>query len=123
MPHVVDIKIGRRVRDARLSHGMTQTDLAEAVGVSFQQVQKYETGANRISGSRLWMIAKVLDVPMRYFFEGLDDSGMTEAKLKEGISATLPEGTIRVAKILHEMPEGDLKRQVFRLIKACQKAS
>ncbi len=122
MPHIVDVEIGRRVREARLAKDMTQTDLGDAIGITFQQIQKYEKGKNRISGSRLWMIAKVLDVPMLYFFDGLEGKKVSEEKLEAQFAAILPEGTIRVAKMLHEMPEGDLKRQLFRLIKAFRKA-
>jgi len=120
MPHFVDVEIGRRVREARLSHNLTQTELGNAIGVSFQQIQKYEKGTNRISGSRLWMIGNVLEVPVVYFFQGLDGEAITEAVVEE---SNLPERTIRVAKVLNEMPEGDVKQQVFRLIKAFSKAS
>ena len=96
MPHFVDVEIGHRVREARLSHNLTQTDLGNAIGVSFQQIQKYEKGTNRISGSRLWMIGNVFKVPVVYFFEGLDGEAVSEEILAE---TTLPERTIRVAKV------------------------
>ena len=120
MPHFVDVEIGHRVREARLSHNLTQTNLGNAIGVSFQQIQKYEKGTNRISGSRLWMIGNVLKVPVVYFFEGLDGEAVSEEILAE---TTLPERTIRVAKVLNEMPDGSIKEQVFRLVKAFGKAS
>lgn len=63
--------IGRQLRTARRFADMSQTDLANAAGVTYQQVQKYERGNNRIAASRLWALAKALDVPMSYFFEGL----------------------------------------------------
>jgi transcriptional regulator with XRE-family HTH domain len=66
-----DVHVGQRVRNRRWALGMPQKELAEAVGIRFQQIQKYETGANRISASRLWDIAKTLDVPVEYFFDGL----------------------------------------------------
>ena len=62
MVHPTDVHVGRRLREARLAKGMTQTDLGVALGVSFQQVQKYEKGMNRIGSSRLWDICKILDV-------------------------------------------------------------
>lgn len=72
MPHQVDIHVGKRIRQRRWVTNVTQQQLAEAVGVKFQQIQKYETGANRVSASRLWDIAAVLKVPVSFFFEGLD---------------------------------------------------
>ena len=71
-PHPVDRHVGRRVQEQRLSQGFSQTALGNAVGVSFQQMQKYETGSNRISSSKLFEIAKFMDCPITYFFEGLD---------------------------------------------------
>ncbi|WP_120499649.1 helix-turn-helix domain-containing protein [Roseovarius sp. EL26] len=72
MPHPVDVHVGKRVRHRRWLVGMTQQQLAESVGIKFQQIQKYETGANRVSASRLWDIADALDVDVSFFFEGLD---------------------------------------------------
>ncbi|MGF1550932.1 MAG: helix-turn-helix domain-containing protein [Paracoccaceae bacterium] len=74
MSHPVDVHVGQRVRQRRWMVGMTQSQLAERVGIKFQQIQKYETGANRISASRLWDVAAALDVPVSFFFEGLDVS-------------------------------------------------
>ncbi|MGV6848681.1 MAG: helix-turn-helix domain-containing protein [Marinibacterium sp.] len=73
MTHPVDVHVGKRVRHRRWLIGMTQQQLAEKVGIKFQQIQKYETGANRVSASRLWDIADALDVPVSFFFEGLQD--------------------------------------------------
>ncbi len=64
--------VGQRLKARRIVMGMTQSDLAEATGVSYQQVQKYESGANRISAGRLYEIARKLDVDVPYFYEGLD---------------------------------------------------
>lgn len=72
MKHPVDAHVGKRVRHRRWMMGMTQQQLGDKVGIKFQQVQKYETGMNRISASRLWDIAHALDVPIAYFFEGLE---------------------------------------------------
>lgn len=74
-PNPVDVHVGRRVRARRALLGMSQAGLAQAFGLTFQQIQKYERGANRISAGRLWLLAQVLDVPVSYFFEGLEPSG------------------------------------------------
>lgn len=73
MKHPVDVHVGKRVRHRRWMVGITQQQLGERVGIKFQQVQKYETGMNRVSASRLWDIAAVLDVPVSFFFDGLDE--------------------------------------------------
>lgn len=72
MAHKVDVHVGKRIRQRRWLTGMTQQKLAELVGIKFQQIQKYETGANRVSASRLWDIADALSVPVGFFFEGLN---------------------------------------------------
>ncbi|MEO1561908.1 MAG: helix-turn-helix transcriptional regulator [Pseudomonadota bacterium] len=72
MTHEVDLHVGRRLRERRTTIGMTQQDLAEKVGVKFQQIQKYESGLNRISASRLWDISTALDCTVASFFIGLD---------------------------------------------------
>jgi transcriptional regulator with XRE-family HTH domain len=76
MKHPVDIHVGKRVRHRRWMLGMTQQQLGERVGIKFQQVQKYETGMNRVSASRLWEIAEALDTPISYFFEGIADESV-----------------------------------------------
>ncbi len=121
MPHFVDVEIGSRVRDARLAKNMTQTELGKAIGISFQQVQKYEKGTNRISGSRLWMLSKVLDVPIVYFFDGIEGEDLAAAAAPDALEQRLPDPTIRVARVLNEMPDGEVKQQVFQLIKAFAK--
>jgi transcriptional regulator with XRE-family HTH domain len=67
-PHPIDMLVGRRIRARRNELSVTQTELAERLGVTFQQVQKYETGKNRVSCSRLSDIAKTLETPISYFF-------------------------------------------------------
>ena len=72
MKNPVDLHIGQRVRHRRWLTGMTQQDLAESIGIRFQQVQKYESGANRISAARLWEIARALNVPISFFYGAMD---------------------------------------------------
>lgn len=80
-PHLVDRHVGRRVAEKRIALGYNQTDLGRALGVTFQQVQKYEKGSNRISASKLWQVAQFFRVDPGYFFEGLAD---TRAGVAEG---------------------------------------
>ena len=76
MKHPVDVHVGKRIRHRRWMVGMTQQQLGEEVGIKFQQIQKYETGMNRVSASRLWDIADALEVDVAFFFEGLKDSAV-----------------------------------------------
>jgi transcriptional regulator with XRE-family HTH domain len=69
-PDPVDVEVGQRIRIQRLQSGLSQTSLAEQLGVTFQQVQKYEKGMNRVGASRLQAIANFLEVPVSYFFDG-----------------------------------------------------
>ncbi|MDG1417063.1 MAG: helix-turn-helix transcriptional regulator [Maricaulis sp.] len=71
----VDVHVGARLRVRRSVLDMSQSELGERLGVTFQQVQKYERGSNRIGASRLFNCARVMDVPISYFFEGLDEYG------------------------------------------------
>jgi len=70
-PHFVDLHVGARVRMRRKALGISQQAFAAALGMSSPQVQKYESGANRLSASKLWLAAEALQVPVTYFFEGL----------------------------------------------------
>jgi transcriptional regulator with XRE-family HTH domain len=69
----IDLHLGKRLRRRRRLLGLTQQQLAGACGVRFQQIQKYECGANRISAARLWQLSEALEVPVGYFFDGLSD--------------------------------------------------
>ncbi len=89
MKHAVDVHVGKRVRHRRWMVGMTQQQLGEIVGIKFQQIQKYETGMNRISASRLWDIANALTVNISFFFEGY-------------------EGAVEGDEAKHADPRGDL---------------
>ncbi len=82
MPHPVDRHVGQRIRLRRRQIDVTQGQLAENVGIKFQQIQKYETGVNRVSASRLWKIAGVLDVTVSWFFDEMDGSVVSEDKIR-----------------------------------------
>ena len=107
MAHPVDVHVGMRVRHRRWLIGMTQQQLAEKVGIKFQQIQKYETGANRVSASRLWDIADALDVPVSFFFEGIEGE-QAEAEVA-GETAAMP------ADILGDKEALDLVRSYYAI--------
>ena len=83
MKHPVDVHVGKRIRHRRWMVGMTQQQLGEKVGIKFQQIQKYETGMNRVSASRLWDIAAALDVSVNFFFDGIEDEAAVEETFEE----------------------------------------
>lgn len=109
MKHPVDVHVGKRIRHQRWLVGMTQQQLAEKVGIKFQQIQKYETGMNRVSASRLWDIAAVLDVPVSFFFEGLaaSEDGEASATPKDLLA---DKEALELVRSYYSMPENQRKR-------------
>jgi transcriptional regulator with XRE-family HTH domain len=99
-PHPVDVHVGGRVRFRRMILGMSQRDLAKALNLTFQQVQKYEKGTNRIGSSRLFQLSKILEVPVSYFFA--DSSG------KELDGGKLPANERKLARLLNSREGVDL---------------
>ena len=114
MPHPTDVFVGRKVRESRISKGISQQRLGDHLGVSFQQVQKYERGINRIGCSKLWEISKMLGTPIEYFFEGL---GGQTVPANQSISGR----TIKLAGQIDAIPDREIRDQVLRLIQACSK--
>lgn len=115
MPHPVDVHVGKRIRHRRWLVGMTQQQLAERVGIKFQQIQKYETGANRVSASRLWDIADALDVQISFFFEGLDSEAETKSDT-EKLPADLmgDKEALDLVRSYYSIPENQ-RRRLFDL--------
>ena len=113
MPHPVDVAVGNRMRELRIRSGMTQQTLAEKVGVSFQQVQKYEKGANRMGASRLIQVAGILNVPVSALFQDIDSDGASvepldrdAAKVARDWRAINDDGLTSVAAIGEAMDPG-----------------
>jgi transcriptional regulator with XRE-family HTH domain len=102
-----DAEIGRLVRAQRQQLGLSQTDLAERIGVTFQQVQKYENGTNRISIGRLTRIAEALDVPPTFFFAGETKTRVASAdKAREFLAA---DGALRLIKAYDRFPSREMR--------------
>lgn len=97
---------------------MTQQQLADKVGIKFQQIQKYETGVNRVSASRLWDIAHAVDVPVNFFFEGLHDGVVSEV---EG-DLLADKEALQLVKAYYSMPESQ-RRQIFELARVLSNAA
>ncbi len=83
-PNPVDVYVGNRVKHRRTTLGMSQEQLGVALGVTFQQVQKYERGANRIGASRLWDLSRVLECPVSYFYDDMDEETASNSPRKLG---------------------------------------
>ena len=114
MKNPIDLHIGQRVRHRRWLLGMTQQQLAQAVGIRFQQIQKYESGANRISASRLWDLARALDMPVSFFFEGLAGDKSAEAA-DDGVLQN--KETMDLIRAYYGLDEGP-RRRLLELAKA-----
>ncbi len=116
MAHVVDTHVGKRIRQRRWLIGMTQQKLAELVGIKFQQIQKYETGANRVSASRLWDIAEALGVPVAFFFEGLRGNDKVEGAGKNNLPDDLigDKEAMDLVRSYYAIPENQ-RRRLFEL--------
>jgi transcriptional regulator with XRE-family HTH domain len=116
MPHKVDVHVGQRIRQRRWLTGMTQQKLAELVGIKFQQIQKYETGANRVSASRLWDIADALNVDVAHFFEGLEAEKTKNETVPENIPADLigDKEAMDLVRSYYAIPENQ-RRRLFEL--------
>jgi len=111
MPHPVDVHVGKRIRHRRWLVGMTQQQLAESVGIKFQQIQKYETGANRVSASRLWDIASSMDVDVSFFFEGIAAEGHKGAGPSDFLG---DKEALDLVRSYYAMPENQ-RRRLFEL--------
>jgi len=130
-PSPIDVHVGSRVRLRRTLLGMSQEKLGEALGLTFQQVQKYERGVNRIGASRLFDLARVLDVPIGFFFDDMPDSlgGMSVgfrsriagfAEQQEGFEDdTLHKReTLELVRAYYRITEPAVRKRVFDLIKS-----
>ena len=111
-PTDVDRHVGAQVRQRRQLLGLSQTRLAEALDVTFQQVQKYERGTNRVGAGRLYQLSRVLEVPVGYFFEGLDEPGEAAARAEFSTAA------IKVARELDKIADQAVRRGFADLIHA-----
>src|ERR1700758_3251468 len=127
-PNPVDFHVGSRVRLRRTLLGMSQEKLGTAIGLTFQQVQKYERGANRVGASRLFELSRVLDVPVAFFFDELDPR--TAEAVPSAVGATPPppppggpdpmmrRETLELVRAYYRIPDQQLRRRLFDLTKA-----
>ncbi len=132
-PNPVDIHVGARVRLRRTLLGMTQEKLSRAIGLTFQQVQKYERGTNRIGASRLHELSQVLDVPVSFFFDDLDVAKNGETTLVGELRDGAPppfEGdpmakreTLRLVRAYYRIKSPALRKQILDLTRSLAEAA
>ncbi len=122
----IDLAIGSRLRLRRLAMGFSQETLARALGITFQQIQKYERGTNRIFASRLFHLARVLRVPVSYFFQGLSPEGeespgaATAARPEEeGVQDLLGRSdSLKLIQAFNRISDPVVRRQIYALVKS-----
>ena len=112
MAHNVDVHVGQRIRQRRWMVGFTQQGLADRVGIKFQQIQKYETGTNRVSSSRLWDIADVLGVSVGFFFDGLAGQAQDTGEARGDILTD--KEAMELVRAYYAIPETQ-RRRLFDL--------
>ncbi|EYD76495.1 DNA-binding protein, putative [Rubellimicrobium mesophilum DSM 19309] len=124
MKHPVDVHVGKRIRHRRWTLGTTQQQLADKVGIKFQQIQKYETGANRVSASRLWDIAGALNVPVSFFFEGMDSRAPVDGNLVADMPDDLlsDREALELLRSYYAIPETQ-RRRLFDLARVLSDAA
>ena len=120
MKHPVDAHVGKRIRHRRWMVGMTQQQLADKVGIKFQQIQKYETGMNRVSASRLWDISETLGVTIAFFFEGLQHAGA--APQVAGTDLMADREALELVRSYYAIPEAQ-RRRLFDLARVLSDAA
>jgi transcriptional regulator with XRE-family HTH domain len=116
-PHPVDRHVGLRIRMRRKEMGVSQERLAEALGITFQQVQKYERGANRVSASKLWEIAAALKTPVAYFYDGLTDQDAVVAERDAAQEFMLSTEGAELLAYFPRIAEATVRRKIVELVR------
>jgi transcriptional regulator with XRE-family HTH domain len=119
MKHPVDVHVGKRIRHRRWMVGMTQQQLADKVGIKFQQIQKYETGMNRVSASRLWDISEAMSVTISFFFEGIGVEEPTDDVTGDILA---DKEALLLVRSYYAIPEAQ-RRRLFELAKVLSEAA
>ena len=124
----IDVHVGARVRVRRTLLGMTQTNLGDAIGVSFQQMQKYERGANRISASGLFDLSRMFDVPVQFFFDDMSTAVAASSPAQGGGKAKkLPSyepnpmttrETMELVRAYYKIKDAEIRKRLYELTKA-----
>jgi transcriptional regulator with XRE-family HTH domain len=132
-PNPIDVHVGSRIRLRRTLLGMSQEKLGDAIGLTFQQVQKYERGANRVGASRLYDLSRVLDVPVSFFFDDINPAVIEAAQSESGGQPDSAPGryepdpmmrreTLELVRAYYRIPDPQIRRRLFDLTKAIANA-
>ena len=128
--NAVDVHVGKRIRLRRTLLGMSQEQLGNALNITFQQVQKYERGANRVSASRLWDISQIIDVPISYFFEDMSDITLKASPRKVSSNAAADvvvddakepmarRETLELVRSYYSIEQSHVRRRISDMVKA-----
>lgn len=136
-PHPVDVHVGEVLRQRRKLAGYTQERLADSIGLTFQQIQKYEMGRNRVSASRLYQFARILETPVSVFFEGYNDDSAANASVSvaenkqasfqgkddydEESDVMKSRETINLVRTYYSIPDESLRRSFLKMLKQTAK--
>ena len=128
-PDPIDIHVGSRVRLRRTLLGMSQTVLGNSLDLTFQQIQKYERGANRIGSSRLYKLSKILDIPVSFFFEGLEkktanrkNSRSTQGPYDTEDDKMTRRQTLELVRAYYRIADPKVRKNIFEMIKSLAKS-
>jgi len=123
-PHPVDVHVGSRVKLRRMILGLSQESLGKSLGLTFQQIQKYEKGVNRIGASRIYELSRLLDVPVQFFYDEFDGSrvstpGFAEAEAGEPVMNLVnsPEG-VQLCRYFSSIKDPQVKKRVLDLVRS-----
>jgi transcriptional regulator with XRE-family HTH domain len=122
-PNQIDIHIGTRIRMRRMMLNMSQSALGQPCGITFQQIQKYEKGANRVGASRLQEFSKLLGVPVAFFFEGLTPTGASQKNAKQDLAQELlaTRHGIELIKAFMSIRSKSLRRAIIAVVEEIAK--
>ena len=132
--NAIDVHVGRRIRLRRTLLGLSQEKLGEALNITFQQVQKYERGSNRVSASRLWDTAQILDVPISFFFDDMTDdtSANSPRKVRSGTMAIDYEEkpndpmarreTLELVRAYYNITDVGVRKRITEMVKSVASA-
>lgn len=135
VPNPIDIHVGGRVRLRRTLLGLSQEKLGEMIGLTFQQVQKYERGTNRIGASRLYDLSRVLDVPIQFFYDDMDSETAEQSpRLRAGLEDSQPEAfskddpmsrreTLELIRAYYRIKDPTVRERIFDLCRAMAHSS
>lgn len=127
-PNEIDVHVGQRLRVRRSLQGFSQEKLAEAIGLTFQQIQKYERGTNRVSAGRLFELSNILDVPVSYFFEQISEANGSSAPLR-GLSDNKQDDfdsgdlmsrkeTLDLVRVYYSVEDPEARKDIMKFLKS-----